>query len=171
MPRPRKGPGYQRSETFRCRFTPTEYQRLVKAAGQAGLTLSEFVRAVLVNRRVKVTQDVRKFDGELYDHLRRIGVNLNQAVHQFHATGDAPARAHTGRGRRRKGGHEFDRAMIPRVAKPGRSFKGAGAYYLHDKGHRSTDKRVLFTHTENLPTRDPEKALKCMAGPPCTRNS
>jgi hypothetical protein len=53
--------------------------------------------------------------------------------------------------------------MIPRVAKAGRSFKGAGAYYLHDKGHRSTDKRVLFTHTENLPTRDPEKALKCMA--------
>ena len=91
MPRPRKDPSYQRSETLRCRFTPTEYQRLVKAAGQAGLTLSEFVRAVLVNRRVKITQDVRKFDGELYDQLRRIGVNLNQAVHKFHATGDAPA--------------------------------------------------------------------------------
>jgi hypothetical protein len=91
MPRPRKDPSYQRSETLRCRFTPTEYQRLVKAAGQAGFTLSEFVRAVLINRRVKITQDVRKFDGELYDQLRRIGVNLNQAVHRFHATGDPPA--------------------------------------------------------------------------------
>ena len=52
--------------------------------------------------------------------------------------------------------------MIPRVAKPGRSFKGAGLYYLHDKG-ASTKERVLFSHTENLPTRDPDKAIACMA--------
>lgn len=52
--------------------------------------------------------------------------------------------------------------MIPRVAKMGRSFKGAGLYYLHDK-KALTNERVLFTHTENLPTRDPDKAIKCMA--------
>src|SRR5262249_8172913 len=34
-------------------------------------------------------------------------------------------------------------------------------YYLHDKG-AMTAERVAFTHTENLPTRDPEKAIKCM---------
>jgi uncharacterized protein (DUF1778 family) len=91
MPRPRKDPSYQRSETLRCRFTPTEHERLTKAARLAGLSMSEFVRAVLTNRRLKVTENVRKFDGELYDQLRRIGVNLNQAVHRFHATGDPPA--------------------------------------------------------------------------------
>lgn len=51
--------------------------------------------------------------------------------------------------------------MIPRVSKPGHSFAGAGLYYLHDKD-AMTNKRVAFTHTENLPTRDPDKALRWM---------
>lgn len=52
--------------------------------------------------------------------------------------------------------------MVPKVAGKGRSFKGAGLYYLHDK-NALTRERVAFTHTENLPTRDPDKAIKCMA--------
>ena len=44
----------------------------------------------------------------------------------------------------------------------GTSFKGAGAYYLHDK-EADTAERVAFTHTENLPTNDPELALRHMA--------
>jgi hypothetical protein len=52
--------------------------------------------------------------------------------------------------------------MIPREAGRGQSFKGAGAYYLHDKD-ALTSERVEFTHTENVPTQDPEKALKWMA--------
>ena len=52
--------------------------------------------------------------------------------------------------------------MIPREAGRGRSFKGAGLYYLHDRG-ASTSERVAFTHTENVPTGDPHKALKWMA--------
>ena len=52
--------------------------------------------------------------------------------------------------------------MVPKVASKGRSFVGAGLYYLHDKG-ASTKARVAFTYTENLPTRDPDKAIKCMA--------
>lgn len=52
--------------------------------------------------------------------------------------------------------------MVPKVAGKGRSFMGAGLYYLHDK-KASTSERVAFTHTENLPTRDPDKAIKCMA--------
>ena len=52
--------------------------------------------------------------------------------------------------------------MVPREAGRGRSFKGAGLYYLHDKG-ALTDQRVGFTHTENVPTNDPQKALKWMA--------
>ena len=52
--------------------------------------------------------------------------------------------------------------MIPREAGRGRSFLGAGQYYLHDKQARSSE-RVAFTHTENVPTDDPNKALKWMA--------
>jgi hypothetical protein len=52
--------------------------------------------------------------------------------------------------------------MVPKVAGKGSSFKGAALYYLHDKGALTSD-RVAFTHTENLPTRDADKAIKCMA--------
>ncbi|MFW6027321.1 MAG: relaxase/mobilization nuclease domain-containing protein [bacterium] len=52
--------------------------------------------------------------------------------------------------------------MVPKVAKKGTSFKGAGQYYLHDK-QADTAERVEFTHTENLPTDNPETAIKCMA--------
>lgn len=52
--------------------------------------------------------------------------------------------------------------MVPRVAKRGRSFKGAGAYYLHDKGAQTAE-RVAWAHTLNLPTDDPEKAMRLMA--------
>lgn len=51
--------------------------------------------------------------------------------------------------------------MIPRLGPLGSSFKGAGLYYLHDKD-ALTSERVGFTHTENLPTQDPDKALKWM---------
>jgi hypothetical protein len=53
--------------------------------------------------------------------------------------------------------------MTPVVAEQGRSFKWAGMYYLHDKGHAKTSERVVFTHTLNLPTDNPETAVKCMA--------
>jgi hypothetical protein len=39
--------------------------------------------------------------------------------------------------------------MVPRVAKAGQSFKGALAYYLHDKGS-TTSERVAWTETRNL---------------------
>lgn len=52
--------------------------------------------------------------------------------------------------------------MVPKVAARGTSFKGAGLYYLHDKGALSAD-RVAFTHTENLATDDPDLALRMMA--------
>jgi len=52
--------------------------------------------------------------------------------------------------------------MVPRVATKGRSFKGAGLYYLHDKQARSSN-RVIFTRTLNLPTDDPDKAIGWMA--------
>lgn len=52
--------------------------------------------------------------------------------------------------------------MIARDTGGGRSFQGAGLYYLHDRDAESRE-RVAFTHTENLLTDDPEKAMKVMA--------
>lgn len=52
--------------------------------------------------------------------------------------------------------------MIPCITDSGRSFAGAAAYYLHDKG-ASTQNRIAWTHVENLPTRKADKAVKVMA--------
>ena len=50
--------------------------------------------------------------------------------------------------------------MVPRTSS-GRGFKGAAAYYLHDKGASSAE-RVRFTHTLNLGSDDPERAINEM---------
>ncbi len=52
--------------------------------------------------------------------------------------------------------------MVPRITSKGKSFKGAGAYFLHDLKAQTTE-RVAFTHTENMLTNDPDVALKVMA--------
>ncbi len=52
--------------------------------------------------------------------------------------------------------------MVPRIAQRGYSFKGAGLYYLHDKG-AMTSERVGVTLTLNVTSRTPEGALKEMA--------
>lgn len=52
--------------------------------------------------------------------------------------------------------------MTPKIAKRGGSFKGAAAYYLHDKG-ADTNNRVAFCTTRNLPVEEPELAWRWMA--------
>ncbi len=52
--------------------------------------------------------------------------------------------------------------MIPRLAREGKSFKGAGVYYLHDKGAKTSD-RVAFTHALNTAKQDAQGALNEMA--------
>ena len=52
--------------------------------------------------------------------------------------------------------------MIPAIASGGASFRGAGLYYLHDKDAR-TKERIAWTETQNMATRDPDKAIKVMA--------
>ena len=58
--------------------------------------------------------------------------------------------------------------MIPRLTAGGASFQGAALYYLADKREpgedvRTTDARVAWTHTLNLPTDDPQRAWRMMA--------
>lgn len=63
-----------------------------------------------------------KADTALVSQLQRIGTNLNQMARVVHQTG----------------------GMVPRIAKRRQSFKGAGLYYLHDKG-AMTAERVTWT--------------------------
>ncbi len=59
--------------------------------------------------------------------------------------------------------------MVPHVTKGGGSFKGAAAYYLHDKEAVAAD-RVAWTETVNLITSDPEKATRVMAATAMAQN-
>lgn len=56
--------------------------------------------------------------------------------------------------------------MVPDIAKKGRSFKGAFAYYLHDK-EATTAERIAWTETRNLATDDPHLASRIMIATAC----
>ena len=56
--------------------------------------------------------------------------------------------------------------MVPNIAKSGKSFRGAGKYYLHDKAEErdserkpETHERVAFTATRNCVNDDPHRAI------------
>jgi hypothetical protein len=54
--------------------------------------------------------------------------------------------------------------MVPNISRNGRSFRGAGAYHLHDKAvpgnaRPRTSQRVAFTAARNLANADPHAAL------------
>jgi hypothetical protein len=89
MARPRKGRDDQLSEMLRCRLRPAEYLRIRQAAQQANMSVSDYTRRMLLKGTV-VVKKTRTLDPAVYDQLRRIGINLNQAVHKLHATGLIP---------------------------------------------------------------------------------
>lgn len=89
MARPPKGRDDQRSETLRCRMRPAEYLRIRQAAERAHLSLSDYARAMVLTGQVTIRQ-TQSLDPEALEQLRRIGINLNQAVHRLHATGEIP---------------------------------------------------------------------------------
>ncbi len=89
MARPPKERHDQRSETLRCRMRPAEYLRIRRAAQKAELSLSDYARRMLLTGEVTIRQ-TQSLDPESFDQLRRIGVNLNQAVHKLHAKGRIP---------------------------------------------------------------------------------
>jgi hypothetical protein len=89
MARPRKGRDDQLSEMLRCRLRPAEYLRIRQAAQRANMSVSDYTRRMLLTGTV-VIRKTRTLDPEVFDQLRRIGINLNQAVHKLHATGMIP---------------------------------------------------------------------------------
>jgi hypothetical protein len=89
MARPRKPPADLRSETIRFTATPAEYVRIHQNAAAAGLSLSDFARKRVLSGKT-VLRQTRALEPDLYDQLRRIGVNLNQAVRFLHAFKEVP---------------------------------------------------------------------------------
>ena len=89
MARPRLPAHERRSEVVRFTLRPDEYALILAAAKAARMTVSDYGRAMCLKGEITV-KDTPGLDPETYQQLRRIGVNLNQAVHKFHATGEAP---------------------------------------------------------------------------------
>ena len=89
MGRPRKPPHELRSETIRFTVRPAEYVRIQQRAAAAGESLSDYTRSMVLRGRVVVNQ-TNALDHAAFDQIRRIGVNLNQAVHKLHAMGRLP---------------------------------------------------------------------------------
>lgn len=89
MARPNKSPPERLTEIVRFRLPPGEFVRVQKAAIDAGKSLSEYARSLVIEGRV-VVRTHRQLDPHAFDQLRRIGVNLNQAVRLFHANKSDP---------------------------------------------------------------------------------
>jgi hypothetical protein len=89
MARPRKPTHELRSETLRFTVRPAEYVRIQQNAAAIGESVSDYIRSMVLKGRI-VLQQTRALDHAMYDQIRRIGVNLNQAVAKFHATDRMP---------------------------------------------------------------------------------
>lgn len=79
MARPRKPDSDRRTARLDIRFAAGELEQLALQAERAGLPLSAYVREAALKGRVTVPAR-RRLDWTVLDELRRIGVNLNQAV-------------------------------------------------------------------------------------------
>lgn len=86
MARPRKATADRHSETVCFTIRQVDLVTVRQRAAAAGLSLSAYIRTLLLNRKLAVPSP-RALDHDTYDQLRRIGVNLNQAVHRLHVTG------------------------------------------------------------------------------------
>ena len=89
MARPRKRPHDRRSTVVRFTVRPAEFVRIAEGAAAARKTISGYARDLVLGGRIVVRQS-RSLDHATFDQLRRIGVNLNQAVMLYHATGSEP---------------------------------------------------------------------------------
>jgi hypothetical protein len=72
-----------RSVGFRC--TNDEYKELKAKADQTGVTVGAYCREVAIKKR-KLVQKAPRINMETYAELKRIGVNINQAVKKGYIT-------------------------------------------------------------------------------------
>ena len=68
------------------RCTGDERQDILTKAQSLGLSLSEYIRQMALNGKVVIKQS--KYDVDLIDQIRRIGINLNQQTKRLNGTGE-----------------------------------------------------------------------------------
>lgn len=76
----------RRTELLRARCSPDEKRRVAEIAGAARLTLSDYMRTIALNQRIKVRQPPA-VPVELIREGNSIGVNINQIAYKLNATG------------------------------------------------------------------------------------
>jgi len=86
MPRPRKEDAERRTAQIGVRYTERELEQLALAAARAGLPVAAYIRQLSLSGRVVVAER-RSLDWPVLDELRRIGINLNQAMRVANARG------------------------------------------------------------------------------------
>jgi hypothetical protein len=86
MPRPRKDDAERRTAQIGVRYTERELEQLARAAARAGLPVAAYIRQLSLSGRVVVAER-RSLDWPVLDELRRIGINLNQAMRVANARG------------------------------------------------------------------------------------
>ena len=70
------------------RLTPDELDAVREAAARAGLTLSDYVRRLVLGHRVVAAR--ADTDAAVLADLNRVGVNLNQMTRRVNVTGAVP---------------------------------------------------------------------------------
>lgn len=101
-----KDPSLMKTKIVPIRFTQTQYDILKHNANSSGLTFSEYVRRILMNRKVSVSYDIVVDMPELKAIARDLeGAcnNLNQIAKYFHLGRDAFKTGSTGNQRKHPG--------------------------------------------------------------------
>lgn len=78
MARPFLSPDDRRSEYLRVRFTPAEMEALRQAAVEAGLTLTDYARASLLDRRPRAKPKPDRVTRQMVYELQSIATNFRQ---------------------------------------------------------------------------------------------
>jgi len=89
MARPKKAAAESRGKSIAFRVTPEEKASIDARAAQAGMMRSDFVREMAMTGKVVVRQS-KNPNFQLINELNKIGVNLNQLVHNAHIYGRMP---------------------------------------------------------------------------------
>ena len=89
MARPRKKQTEKLSKHLPpARCTETELREILAKSKAANMTLSAYIRSASVRSKIVVKKS--KWDPQLYSEIRRIGVNVNQAMRLAHSHGTSP---------------------------------------------------------------------------------
>ncbi len=88
MPRPKKTPDNEKKNKITVRFTDDEMEVIREEAGQADMTLSEYIREQIYHGKIVVNYCTETSDESamaLAEEYHKIGINLNQIAHHLNA--------------------------------------------------------------------------------------